>query len=124
MKPLSRLFHRLSRRMPALLAGVAISLMSLQAAAGPLPPPPPTGGSLALIEQCTAAMPRAHPWRAKQLRQAMFRMRVSMSYRAAGTRLSMAERRSAMAAERASYELLFETCRPLLALGVSPARSG
>ena len=110
--------------MPALLAVVAISLMSLQAAAGPLPPPPPAGGSLALIEQCTAAMPRAHPWRARQLRQAMFRMRVSMSYRAAGARLSMAERRSAMAAERASYELLFETCRPLLALNVSPARSG
>ncbi|HEY0916077.1 MAG TPA: hypothetical protein VGE22_14480 [Solimonas sp.] len=124
MNPSSRLFYRLSPRVPALLAGVAISLMSLQAMAGPLPPPPPAGGTLALIEQCTAAMPRAHPWRAKQLRQAMFRMRVSMSYRAAGAHLSTTERRSAMAAERASYDLLFETCRPLLALGFNPARSG
>jgi len=124
MNPLSTLSQRLSCRTPALLAGVAIALLALQAAAAPLPPPPPAGGTMALIEQCTAAMPRAHPWRAKQLRQAMFRMRVSMSYRAAGARLSAAERRSAIAAERASYDLLFETCRPLLALNLSPARSG
>ncbi|PPE72559.1 hypothetical protein C3942_17425 [Solimonas fluminis] len=114
----------MSCRTPALLAGVVMPLLALQATAAPLPPPPPTGGTLALIEQCTAAMSRAHPWRARQLRQAMFRMRVSMSYRAAGARLSAAERRSAMAAERASYDLLFETCRPLLALSLSPARSG
>ncbi|AXQ29632.1 hypothetical protein D0B54_13445 [Solimonas sp. K1W22B-7] len=89
-------------------------MLATQVAAAPLPPPPPSGNTIALLEQCSAAMPRAHPWRARQLRRAMFRLQVSMSYRAAGARLSPAERRSAMAAERDSYNLLLETCRPLL----------
>lgn len=105
MKPLS--WYRAT----ALAAGFMIAL---PAGAAPAPPPPPSWGSVALIEQCTAVMPRAHPWRARQLRQAMFRLRVSMSYRVIEGRLSPVERRSAMAAERDSYQLLAETCRPLL----------
>lgn len=103
-------FFSLSRA-TVLVAGF---MAALAASAAPQPPPPPPWAPVVLIEECTAAMPRAHPWRARQLRQAMFRLRVSMSYRVVEGRLSPTERRSAMAAERVSYQLLAETCQPLL----------
>lgn len=68
----------------------------------------------ALLDQCTAVMPQAHPWRARQLRNAMFRLRVSMAYHVAEGRLSPSELRAAATAERDSYELLVATCKPLL----------
>lgn len=73
-----------------------------------------TEQSLALIDVCAGAMPRAHPWRARQLRSAMLRLRLSMAYHTVETRLSPADRRAAAATERESYFLLADTCRPLL----------
>lgn len=69
---------------------------------------------IALINQCAAVMPRAHPWRARQLKTAMVGLRLSMSWRAAAHRLSDREVRAAAANERICYERLAETCRPLL----------
>ncbi|HSW11950.1 MAG TPA: hypothetical protein VLI06_03870 [Solimonas sp.] len=109
---MSSRFLQTCRSALLLSAGLCLGGCASVAAAAPQPPAPPQVA--ALIEQCTAVMPRAHPWRARQLRQAMFRMQVSMSYRAAGAQLNPSEQRAAMAAERDSYELLFETCRPLL----------
>lgn len=105
-------FSRIGRPALQLYAGLSLALGVLVVeAAAPAPAPAQV---VSLLQQCTAAMPQAHPWRARQLRQAMFRMRVSMSYRAAAGQLSAAERHAAMAAERDSYDLLFDTCRPLL----------
>ncbi len=112
--PRSPLYRQYRHRAVAALAGFSMAWLASPALAAPLPPPPPSWNTFALLEQCSAAIPRAHPWRARQLRRAMFRLQVSMSYRAAGARLSPSERRSAMAAERDSYDLLLETCRPLL----------
>lgn len=109
MKTLASQYRSRAR---AMAAGLSLALLSAQATAAPHPLAPEH--TVALINQCTAAMPRAHPWRARQLRQAMFRLRVSMSYHVAEERLSPSERRAAMAAERDSFELLFDTCRPLL----------
>lgn len=69
---------------------------------------------LALISECAAVMPLAHPWRARQLKTAMVGLRLSMSWRAAAHGLSEREARAAAANERISYERLAETCRPLL----------
>jgi len=109
---MSSLFRRIFRTARQLCAGISLGVSAFAAHA--TPPPPAPAQVVALLQQCTAAMPQAHPWRARQLRQAMFRMRVSMSYRAAAAQLSTTERYAAMAAERDSYELLFDTCRPLL----------
>jgi len=76
-------------------------------------PPISRQQSVALLDRCSAAAPRAHPWRARQIRMASLRLRLSMSYRAAAFSMDPQELRSAMAGERESYFLLAETCRPV-----------
>jgi len=98
---------------PALALLVLASLGGPAAANGPRPAearlPPIT-----LINQCAAVLPKAHPWRARQLKTAMVGLRLSMSWRVAAHRLSDREARAAAANERICYERLAETCRPLL----------
>jgi hypothetical protein len=101
----------------ALGPGLALAL-ALTGFSGPAASSPPVEVTrlppIALIKQCAAVMPRAHPWRARQLKSAMVGLRLSMSWRVAAHRLSDREVRAAAANERICYERLAETCRPLL----------
>ncbi len=97
------------------------------AQAAPAPPPPPdvavpaavivgteTMRIAALMQQCQAALSAAHPWRAAQAQREMFQLKVSMSYRAAGNRLSPQDMASARTIETRAYGNLAATCAPLL----------
>ena len=112
-----------SPRVAAVVAQPAIA--GARPAKLPKPPPAPAiaqaqlvEGELtrisALMQQCHAAMPTAHPWRAAQANREMFQLKVSMSYRAAADRLSAQERASAAAIEARAYGNLAATCAPLL----------
>ena len=106
-----------------MLATAVLLAPVAEAAQLPKPPPAPaitqaTEGDLArisaLMQQCHAAMPTAHPWRAAQANREMFQLKVSMSYRAAAHRLSEQEKASAVAIEARAYGNLAATCAPLL----------
>lgn len=68
----------------------------------------------ALLAQCKAVLPEAEPLRAQLVRQAMFRLELSMSYRRAPGGLSALELQSAARSEHIAYDLLLDACRPLL----------
>lgn len=97
-----------------LVLALVLTTLSGPAAAGSPRTPEARLLPIALINQCAAVMPRAHPWRARQLKTAMVGLRLSMSWRVAAHRLSEREVRAAAANERICYERLVETCRPLL----------
>ncbi|WP_162932162.1 hypothetical protein [Solimonas sp. K1W22B-7] len=83
----------------------------------PQPPAPPAaepGQITALMNQCQAAMPAAHPYRAAQASREMFQLELAMSYRAAAAQLSPQEVAGAMAIEARAYGNLAATCAPLL----------
>ncbi|HSW11949.1 MAG TPA: hypothetical protein VLI06_03865 [Solimonas sp.] len=95
-------------------AGLVIGLMSAGAAQAA-----PTQNQIvaehnALLTQCKAVVPRAEPLRAQLVRQAMFRLELSMSYRRAPSAMSANELQSAARYEHVAYELLWDACRPLL----------
>lgn len=104
----------------------APAIAAAQPARLPKPPPAPAIAQAqpavegevsrisALMHQCHAAMPAAHPWRAAQAQREMFQLKVSMSYRAAADRLSEQEKASAAAIEARAYGNLAATCAPLL----------
>lgn len=107
-----------------MLPGVLLALLlsgcvgSFQPMSSPTPPPrapimPITGQSL--IHHCHAALPRAHPWRAKQLKSALIRYQLSRAYYPTATRMSRRELDLAARQEREAWSLLWETCQPLLA---------
>lgn len=114
------LTSRASRFRPrALATSLALALAVLASLGGPAAANGPRQSEarlppIALIDQCAAVMPKAHPWRARQLKTAMVGLRLSMSWRVAAHRLSDREARAAAANERICYERLAETCRPLL----------
>jgi len=107
--------------LPALL--LALLLSGCAGSFQPLSPPPPpaprpamtpiTGQSL--IHHCHAALPRAHPWRARQLKSALIRYQLSRAYYPTATRMSQRELDLAARQEREAWSLLWETCQPLLA---------
>jgi hypothetical protein len=74
---------------------------------------PITGQSL--VHHCHTALPRAHPWRARQLKSALIRYQLSRAYYPTATRMSQRELDLAARQEREAWSLLWETCQPLLA---------
>lgn len=106
--------------LPSLLLALPLSACvgSFQPLQSVPPPPrapltPITGQSL--IHHCHAALPRAHPWRAKQLKSALIRYQLSRAYYPTATRMSQRELNLAARQEREAWSLLWETCQPLLA---------
>jgi hypothetical protein len=104
MKPASRL--------PCVTLGLLLSLAVAAGQPAPAPGTPPQ--TLALLNQCRAALPQAEPRHRRAVREAMFRLQLSMAWRRAPGRLSAEERRSAAATERGAYEQLASACKPLL----------
>lgn len=83
-------------------------------AATPRPAMTPITGQ-SLLHHCHAALPRAHPWRARQLKSALIRYQLSRAYYPTATRMSQRELDLAARQEREAWSLLWETCQPLLA---------
>lgn len=111
---------RAIRTLPGLLLALLLSgcVGSFQPLSPPPSPPRPamtpiTGQSL--IHHCHAALPRAHPWRARQLKSALIRYQLSRAYYPTATRMSQRELDLAARQEREAWSLLWETCQPLLA---------
>lgn len=66
----------------------------------------------ALLAQCQAVLPRTDAWRARRLREAMFRLQISTSWRRAPGRMTPQELRSAAASERNARDYLADICKP------------
>ena len=124
LRPARCTSRRLPSRAAQVLAGAWLAAM-LSGCVGsfqPLQPPaapsraaitPITGQSL--IHHCHAALPRAHPWRARQLKSALIRYQLSRAYYPTAPRMSQRELDLAARQEREAWSLLWETCQPLLA---------
>lgn len=70
------------------------------------------GPHAALLAQCQNVLTQIDPWRARRLREAMFRLQISTSWRRAPGRMSPQELRSAAASERNARDYLADICKP------------
>jgi len=96
------------------VAGLILGLALPEGSQAATPPMQVAAQHNALLAQCKAVVPAAEPLRAQLVRQAMFRLQLSMSYRRAPGGLSEQELQSAARNEHIAYELLLDACRPLL----------
>ncbi len=101
----------LAPRLPCLLLGL---MLPLALAAQPAPPPGSPPQAVALLAQCQTALPQADSRRRRAAREAMLRLRLSLSWRRAPGQLSAEEKQSAIANERGAYRQLVAACRPFL----------
>jgi len=98
-------------RLPCLVLGL---LLPLALAAQPAAPPGSPPQLVALLAQCQTALPQADALRHRAVREAMLRLRLSLSWRRAPGQLSPEEKQSAIATERGAYRQLVAACKPLL----------
>lgn len=98
-------------RLPCLVLGL---LLPLSLAAQPAAPPGSPPQVVALLAQCQTVLPQADARHHRAVREAMLRLRLSLSWRRAPGRLSAEEKQSAIATERGAYRQLVAACKPLL----------
>lgn len=102
--PLLSCFCGLLLALASYRAGTAVAAPAEVAAA--------QGPHAALLAQCQNVLTQVDPWRARRLREAMFRLQISTSWRRAPGRMSPQELRSAAASERNARDYLADICKP------------